>query len=152
MITLGKILDASHVFPNLRAGTYREALHELLAGLDSASAAESVDRRPLIESELRKPSLVGDGICIPHFRADDVKRIDCVLATWHPPITRLDDTGEGLPGPVAITALFAVPTKLSAEYLQVVGSLARLLQDGAVRARILDARAPEALHAALFSS
>ncbi len=153
MITLKKILTKDKVLVHLNAQSYADALGKIL---EETSKSDSCDweqlAHDLIAHELSTPAIRGNGVAIPHIRSELAENIDCWIATLDPPTDILETNGSRLAEQVSIIAMFAVPTKMSAEYLQVVGSLARALQHDSLCQQLVAANSAEQFLELLFDS
>ncbi len=141
MITLKKILTEQNILVGLKTKSYAQALGAMLeASSQSAACDWSKLAQELMAHELGTPSVRGNGVAIPHIRSDLATNIDCWIATLEQPTDLLEVNGSKLAGTVGIIAMFAVPTKMSTGYLQIVGSLARSLQNEKKCQRLVEAR------------
>ena len=140
MITLADILPATHVTFGVTATTPRAAIDEVAAlvkndpGVDDWSALLAgvhavAPCLPEVEG--------GFAICIPHTRGECVSTM--VMSVGR------SAAGVAFPGvdlPVRYIFCIAVPRALAADYLRIVGLLARVFKDPAAESELRAAETP----------
>ena len=140
MITLADLLPATHVTLEVTATTPREAIDEVAAlvkndpGVDDWNALLAgvhavAPCLPEIEG--------GFAICIPHTRGECVSSM--VISVGR------SAAGVAFPGvelPVRYVFCIAVPRALAADYLRIVGLLARVFKDPAAESELRAAATP----------
>jgi mannitol/fructose-specific phosphotransferase system IIA component (Ntr-type) len=134
-IALAELLKENQIQLDLRAtnrsGAVRE-LADLLAANESLREAEKFAEQ-VLKAE-RKNSTFDDGVAFPHARTQLVDEIVLAIGRsvagvpWTP-------TGER----AHLIFLIAVPQKLISDYLVVVGAIARVTKDHALRTLLLHA-------------
>lgn len=141
MITIGTILPASHVLLDLAATAPRAAIDEVAALLKSDPAVHDWDAL-LAGVQAVAPCLPeesgGFAICIPHTRGECVGGM--VMSVGR------SAAGVPFPGvdlPVRYVFCLAVPRALAADYLRIVGLLARVFKDPAAEHELRAAATPE---------
>lgn len=75
------------------------------------------------EREKRSATSVGGGLMLPHGRGDFVKELVMSFVRMRTPLTA---SGEDVKYVIAV----AVPSSMAADYLRLVGALARVFRDG----------------------
>jgi PTS system nitrogen regulatory IIA component len=140
MITLADILPADHVTLDVAATTPREAIDEVAALLKNDIAVNDWDAL-ITGVHASAPCLpeVGGGfaICIPHTRGDCVSTM--VMGVGR------STAGVKFPDvalPVRYIFCIAVPRPLAADYLRIVGLLARVFKDSAAERELRAAETP----------
>jgi mannitol/fructose-specific phosphotransferase system IIA component (Ntr-type) len=127
MITIADLLDHDHVTLQLRSTDSRAAIDEVAALLKSDPAV-LVWETLLTGVQASAPCLPEPGggfaLCIPHTRTDCVNAM--VMSVGR------SEAGIAFPGvdlPVRYIFCIAVPRALAADYLRIVGLLARVFKD-----------------------
>jgi PTS system nitrogen regulatory IIA component len=127
MITVADLLSPDHIALQLRAIEPKSAVEEVAALLKSTPAV--LDFHALLKGVhasapcLPEPS-GGFAICIPHTRGECVSEM--VMSVGR------SESGIAFPGvelPVRYIFCIAVPRALAADYLRIVGLLARVFKD-----------------------
>ena len=140
MITLADILPAGHVSLDLTATTPSAVIDEVAALVKSDVAV--VDWSTLLTGvHASAPCLPETGggfaICIPHTRGECVSTM--VMSVGR------SAAGVAFPGvelPVRYIFCIAVPRALAADYLRIVGLLARVFKDPAAECELRAAETP----------
>jgi mannitol/fructose-specific phosphotransferase system IIA component (Ntr-type) len=140
MITLADILPADHVALDLAAATPRAAIDEVAALVKNDVAVD--DWNALLTgvhavAPCLPESEGGFAICIPHTRGE------CVSAM----VMSVGRSAAGVPFPgvdlpVRYIFCIAVPRALAADYLRIVGLLARVFKDPAAERELRAAETP----------
>ncbi len=97
------------------------------------SGKEDAIFKAVMEREMQSSTGIGNGIAIPHCRTDLVRHGTIIAGTFPSgiPYHSLDNN------PVTIVFLFIFPGLENKEYLQVLAKTARLLQDEAIRNKLV---------------
>lgn len=127
MITIGDLLHHDHILLDLRAGKAKDAIDEVAALVKTNPAV--MDWDALLKGvHVSAPCLPepagGFALCIPHTRGECVSGM--VMSVGR------SETGITFPGvelPVRYIFCIAVPRALAADYLRIVGLLARVFKD-----------------------
>jgi mannitol/fructose-specific phosphotransferase system IIA component (Ntr-type) len=135
-IALSTLLKKEHVDLALKAGTRTEALREL-AGLLAANGQIDGPKKFLDEVEARELSastLTENGVAFPHARTELVDQV----------VLGIGRSAAGIPwndaGDLAhLIFLIGVPQKMLSDYLVVIGAIARVTKDSALRTLLLHA-------------
>ena len=99
----------------------------------------------LLARERLEATSLGNGVAFPHARTDHVKKM--VLAVGRSPSGVLfENSGET----IHLIFVIGTPRRMVTEYLALVGAMARLLRNGEVRTKLMDAKTPEEF-AAVFA-
>lgn len=140
MITLADILPADHVSLDIAATAPEAAIDEVAALVKSDVAVVDWDTL-LTGVHGSAPCLPeasgGFAICIPHTRGECVREM--VMSVGR------SAAGVKFPGvdlPVRYVFCIAVPRALAADYLRIVGLLARVFKDPAAERELRDAATP----------
>ena len=140
MITLADILPATHITLDVAAGTPEVAIDEVAALMKNDPAVD--DWAALLAGiHAAAPCLPetegGFAICIPHTRGECVSAM--VMSVGR------SAAGVAFPGvgqPVRYIFCIAVPRALAADYLRIVGLLARVFKDPAAESELRAAGTP----------
>jgi mannitol/fructose-specific phosphotransferase system IIA component (Ntr-type) len=139
---ISPLLRPEFILLELQSTTRLEALHELTQLVkahphvkDFAAFCRAVHEREAMGST----ALAGHDIAIPHARTDQVS--DILLAVGRSASGVLFEGKE--PQTVRLIFLMGTPKKMVMEYLQLLGSLAKLLKEESFRAALLAAQTPE---------
>jgi mannitol/fructose-specific phosphotransferase system IIA component (Ntr-type) len=127
MITIGDLLLHDHVLLDLQATQSKEAINEVAALVKSDPAV--LDWETLLKGvQASAPCLPepagGFALCIPHTRGECVSGM--VMSVGR------SEAGITFPGvdlPIRYIFCIAVPRALAADYLRIVGLLARVFKD-----------------------
>ncbi|MFZ4680876.1 MAG: PTS sugar transporter subunit IIA [Terrimicrobiaceae bacterium] len=137
MTSISDILQPGHVNLALTAGNKTDAVQEVLAKLNGD--ARVGDFAALVESVLSRnaPAIAenGCGICLAHGRTDSVASL--VLAAGR------SQEGFGcddVAAPVRLVFVAGIPSAFNAEYLRIVGAIARICRDKHQLDRLLAAK------------
>lgn len=144
MISLGNTLKVQDILLQLKS-------EDVPGGLIEIAGLLRNDRRvsdwPAFLSALEAKAQCGDtkcGICIPHARTDAVQTL--VMACGR------SNKGLKMPGieeRIHYIFVVGVPHALVAEYLRVIGALARLVRDKATETKLRNATTAEEFHGIL---
>ena len=140
MTSLREHLRVADVHLSLSGNSKSAILAELVASLNLGPEPSSIVLKILERRELVGSTGVGHGVAIPHCRTQLVPRLRVVLGRKPGGV----DWGavDGLPV-TRIFLLVAPPIEVSNEYLQVLGRIARLMNQSDVRERLDSAATPE---------
>jgi mannitol/fructose-specific phosphotransferase system IIA component (Ntr-type) len=97
--------------------------------------------RAIYERESSGSTSIGNGIAIPHARTDQVKDMLLVVGRLVEGV-RFEDSDIT---PVRLIFLVGTPKRMVTDYLRLVGALARCLNNGELREKLLTVATPEAL-------
>ena len=136
MITIGDLLHHDHILLDLRATQSKEAIDQVAALVKTNPAVldwETLHKGVHASAPCLPEPAGGFALCIPHTRGECVNGM--VMSVGR------SETGIDFPGvelPVRYIFCIAVPRALAADYLRIVGLLARVFKDpqteGALRA------------------
>lgn len=147
---LSELLNQKSVSANLKAGTKREALVELVELLESAHGLDS--QGEILDRVLRREDMmstgIGNGVAIPHGKAKAVDRMLAACAVSDPGVDFDSSDGE----PAHIFILLVSPEAVGASHVKVLANISRLLKEESVRKSLRDARGSADLLAALKSA
>ncbi len=140
MITVADLLHHDHVLQQLEATQAREAIDEVAALLKTDPAV--LDWEALLKGlHASAPCLPEPGggfsLCIPHTRGECVNGM--VMSVG------FSEKGIAFPGvelPVRYIFCIAVPRALAADYLRIVGLLARVFKDRQMESALRAAQNP----------
>ena len=140
MITLADILPAAHITLDIAATKPREAIDEVAVLVKNDPGVDDWDAL-LAGVHAVAPCLPeiegGFAICIPHTRGECVSSM--VISVGR------SAAGVAFPGvelPVRYVFCIAVPRALAADYLRIVGLLARVFKDPAAESELRAAATP----------
>ena len=138
-VNLPDLLDPEQVALELTALTMEEALSQLVGLLHRNRQIEDKESflAAVIKRERARSTVAGHGIAFPHARTDLVKNIVLGIGRSNPGVS-FDDSGNL----VHLIFLIGVPQQMVQDYLVCIGTLARVVNDDAVRSKLLSARTP----------
>ncbi|MBQ9693456.1 MAG: PTS sugar transporter subunit IIA [Kiritimatiellae bacterium] len=116
--------------------------HLIERHLPGANVETIVDM--VLRRERIAPTIVGDGVMLPHARIEGLERPYLALGIYPAGIP----TSEGQP-PVKLVFLLLVPEKEPARYLQILRAIANLLRDTCAVERLVALTTPEEVMQAL---
>jgi fructose-specific phosphotransferase system IIA component len=122
----------------------KAVIDELVDVLDEAGLVEAPDtlKQVVWEREQQRSTGIGDGLAIPHGKSNCSK--DLVMAIGRPaePIDF-----EALDGrKVELVVLLASPPNRTADHIQALGKISRMMSDGKIREAAYCAQSAEALY------
>ena len=144
VVRIADFLIPERVNLDLHSSERDEAVREL-AGLLVPSQSVDVFVKSVLDREIVQSTAVGYGIAFPHGRCDSCSSILIAVGRHASGVdfNPLDDE------PVRLIFLFSTPIGLGADYLRIIGALARLVRLPSVRADLLSAVDPAAFLLAL---
>ena len=121
------VLSSTAVKAPLDATDKRAAINELIDVLDAAKLIKNPDilKSLVWEREQQRSTGIGEGLAVPHGRSDCSE--DLVIAIGRPrePI----DFGSVDKKPVRLIVLIATPPDKTADHIQALGKISRLMAD-----------------------
>ncbi len=134
MISIGEILQPEHVVLTLAATDKVAAVEEVLAKLNGDDRVKDFDELRTSVLARNAPAIAenGVGICIAHGRVESVSSL--VMAAG-----RLSEgfRCKDVRDPVRLVFVMGIPAAFNAEYLRIVGAIARICRDPKQLHRIL---------------
>jgi PTS system nitrogen regulatory IIA component len=127
---LHELIPVEAVVLDLVGETKDEVLEELVTKLALTDEAHLAVRRVLDEREAKGSTAVGHGIAIPHARCDEMESLR--MAYGRKPAGIDWDASDGQ-SVRHVFLILAPPIHVSNQYLQVMGDVAGLVRDPAVR-------------------
>ncbi len=138
------ILSPTAVTVPLRSTEKKAVIDELVDVLDGAGLIEDPEtlKRVVWDREQQRSTGIGDGLAIPHGKSSCAK--DLVIAVGRP-ATPIDfDAVDGQP--VQLVVLLASPPDRTAEHIQALGRISRMLSKREVRQAAYAAESAEDLY------
>ncbi|MBC8202386.1 MAG: PTS sugar transporter subunit IIA [Planctomycetes bacterium] len=134
-------LDTTRVF--LESTDRQGAIGELVDALASAGSIDDADtiKQLVWERELQRTTGIGEGLAIPHGRCD--KLSDLVMAMGRPN-TPIDFSSPDK-RPVELVILLVSPSDNTADHIQALGRISRLMVDRTFRESAYATETPQAL-------
>jgi mannitol/fructose-specific phosphotransferase system IIA component (Ntr-type) len=135
-MTLGNLLTASQILPEMKATERWSAIVELVDLLVAENQIQAADRDVVLaalrQREETMSTGIGFGIAIPHASSD---RVDKVVAAFGRSPTGIEF--ESLDNaPVKFIVLFVVPKDQFQTHLRTLAAIAKFLNDRSVRERL----------------
>ena len=142
-MSLASLLSAEQIIPEMKATERWAAIVELIDLLTSLQQIRSEDRDSILASlKQREETMstgIGFGIAIPHASSD---RIDTVVAAFGRSSTGIEfDALDN--APVKFVVLFVVPKNQFQTHLRTLASIAKFLNDRAVRDNLANAQSAQ---------
>ena len=131
MLELTDFLSPECILHPLKATDARGAIDELvkhLADLDLLEHPSEISEIVWAREQQRSTG-IGDGIAVPHGRADHVDRIVAAIGLAPEPI----DFKAGDGKPVSLVVLLVSPTENTSVHVQALGAISRRLSDEQAR-------------------
>lgn len=139
-------MSPAGIVPNLRAGSKKQALHELSR---KASEITGISDRAIFEVLLDREKLgstgVGRGVAIPHGRLPSLSRVYGVFAR----LERAIDFDAVDDQPVDLIFLLLAPADAGADHLKALAKVSRLMRDEGLCAKLRGCESAEAIYALL---
>ncbi len=142
-MSLASLLSAEQIIPEMKATERWPAIVELIDLLVSLGKIKPEDRESILASlKQREETMstgIGFGIAIPHASSD---RLDEVVAAFGRSTTGIEfDALDN--APVKFVVLFIVPKNQFQTHLRTLASIAKFLNDRAVRDRLAAAQSAQ---------
>ena len=139
-IALAELLDEKQVILRLRSRKLPNALREIIQLLAQNGKINDPQRflEQVLAREQAHPSVVENGVAFPHARTDLVDEIVLGIGRSRAGIPIGTDHRRA-----RLIFVIGVPERLVNDYLICVGTLARLVRDDTIRARLLHAQTPQ---------
>ena len=145
---LSTILPLEAVISDLHARDKKQVLKRLAA---HATEFLNINEREIFsvlqEREQMGCTGMGNGVCIPHGRFDDMEQLHAVFARLDTPIDFNAADGK----PVDLVFLLLTPSSANTEHIKAIASVSRILRDKAVCEALRKAPDARALHGLLTS-
>ena len=131
------LLRADRINLNIQAGQKNAALREVASQLNQTGCITDFNAffNEILERERVSNTALGHDIAIPHARTEQCREI--LIAVGRNAAGIDFEVKDG--GPVRLIFLIGTPKQMVTEYLRVVGNLARLLRQDALRQALLTA-------------
>lgn len=141
-IALEDLLTEQQVILRLRSRRPANAIREIVDVLASDIGGRKIDKpeaflEQVLAREQTHPSVVENGVAFPHARMDLVDEIVIGVGRSHAGIPFGENRQRA-----HLIFVIGVPERLISDYLVCVGTLARLVKDETIRARLLNAKTP----------
>ena len=138
-ISLADLLDEKHVTLQLRSRKAANAVREIVQLLALNGKIDNAKDflEQVLAREQAHPSVVENSVVFPHARTDLVDEIVLGIGRSRAGIPFGENTLRA-----RLIFVIAVPDRLVNDYLVSVGTLARLVKEDAIRARLLRAQTP----------
>ena len=145
-MTLGELIQPTHVIESLRVGNKAQLLNELSR---RAAVAVKLDPSVIQDALLQREALgstgLGKGFALPHARLPGLLKPFALFARLSKPIdfASVDDR------PVDLVVLLLTPTNGANEHLSTLAAISRPMREEAFTRRLRQATSGAALHAVL---
>ena len=142
MLEFKTLLTAERILLPLHAETKEQAIRRLVAVLaetDSVSDAEQAVQAVLLREHTRTTG-IGHALAIPHAKLPNLKRPAMAVGLASEPIIDFDSV-DGRP--VSVVVLLLSPQGQTAQHIQALARISRLLCVDAFRKRLLKAQSPD---------
>ena len=151
-MSLGNLLSAEQIIPEMKATERWPAIVELIDLLVSINKIKSEDRDSVLASlKQREETMstgIGFGIAIPHCSSE---RINDVVAAFGRSTTGIEfDALDN--APVKFVVLFIVPKNQFQTHLRTLASIAKFLNDRATRDKLANAKSTQEILSIFQSS
>ena len=139
---LADILNADNISTDLASSGKMDVLAELAGLLNTQSTGLSTSdvTKILVERERLATTGVGEGVAIPHGKAEQLQSIKAAVGISRTGVPF--DSVDG--GPVHIFLALLAPTSSSGDHLKALARASRLLKNPEFRSRLLEARTSKA--------
>jgi len=147
--TFEAVLNRTAVCLNLKAADMHGAIVELVGELTARgqvlpSQVESVTQA-VLKREMSASTVMSDGIALPHGRLDTIPELLCAIGI-SPGFN--GDAPDGKP--VRIILLLLVPTQVGCNHIHFLARISQRLLDPMTHEKLITAKAPEEVLAALL--
>ncbi len=133
---LAKLLNADHIFPEMRAHDHRGAIVELVDHLVKTGQLPPDQREETLQAFGEREELlstgIGSGVAIPHVFSDSLERVVAVFGR-----SRMGVEFNAVDrAPVHFIVLFIVPRKDYHLHLRTLAAIAKVFTNDAIRCRL----------------
>jgi len=144
------ILDPRAIKVPLAAGGKREIIRELVDLLADHALVNDPDEldRVVWEREQQRTTGIGEGLAIPHGKSNTTDQLVMAIGKPAEPV----DFASADSKPVRLIVLLASPPQRTADHIQALGRISRLMSDAAFRTRMYQAESAEAMHQLLVEA
>ena len=125
-MTLGHFTESALLVPRLLGETQANVIRELAGRLRRAERIDDLEGfiAPVMEREAAVPTLIGDGVALPHARGSGIKSLSLAVGF----------SAGGIPWPgrdsiVHVVFMSAIPFTETRRYLSLLSGLSKLVQD-----------------------
>jgi len=144
------IIDKNNIIPELQARDKKGVIEELakVMSLHEPLIKESALVKVLFERERLGSTGIGDGVAIPHGKLTGVNN----------PVISFGRSREGLDfdsmdgQPTYLFLLLVAPANSSGIHLQVLAKIAKILKNGTLRTKLIEAKSREELYQILIQT
>ena len=139
------ILSPKTVKAPLQAAEKQAAIYELVELLAEADLIDDADKLKAVvwEREEQRSTGIGEGLAIPHGKCDCAPKLAMAIGRPDQPI-EFDSVDKK---PVRLVVLLASPPDKTAEHIQALGKISRLMANAEFREATYAARTSEELYA-----
>ena len=144
-MNLTSLFSVDHILDDMQATEHFNALEELVDHLAGGNFLEGLPKQSVMEAirnrENQTSTGIGSGVAIPHAFVPGLKSVTTVFGRSHKGIDfeAIDHV------PVNLVVLFIVPEDQYHTHLETLAAIAKMLNDGETRARLIDAPDAEAI-------
>jgi mannitol/fructose-specific phosphotransferase system IIA component (Ntr-type) len=139
-MNLASILKENQIVPEMQATEHWSAIVELVVHLSERDLLQGESEEAVLaalkEREEKTSTGIGHGVAIPHAFSDKIESVIAVFGRSHEGID-FDSIDNA---PVRFIVLFIVPRDQYNLHLRTLASIAKLLNNGEVRAQLAEAR------------
>lgn len=149
MITIADILHPQDIDLDLKATNQEEAINHVASLLREDDRVKDWNAfyKGLGSNQPCVAAAGGTEICIPHTRTDSVTGM--VMSAGR---SRKGITIKGVDTPIHFVFAIGVPVALAADYLRIIGALARIFKNPAMKETLRQAQTPESFLQLLASA
>ena len=144
---LGELIQPKFVLLDLKETKRTAAIHEVAKLLEKDPEILNFHSfyDELLARERLEATSLGNGVAFPHARTDHVKKMVLAVGRSRAGVF-FENSGET----IHFIFVIGTPRRMVTEYLALVGAMARLLRNGGVRQKLMEAKTPEEF-AAVFA-
>ncbi|MEZ5691384.1 MAG: PTS sugar transporter subunit IIA [Rickettsiales bacterium] len=148
-MNIASLLSVNAIIPDLHARDKKQVLKQLAA---SAAKFCDIPEKEIYSILLQRENMgctgMGNGVCIPHGRFDNIDKIFLLFARLHKPIDFMAADGKK----VDLVFLLLTPSNVDSEHLKTLALISRLLRDRDLCATLRATSDRDELHALLTAS
>ncbi len=133
---IAEVLKESCVIDNLKGGTKKDILFELVGVLKNADLIEDVDKvvNVILDREKLGSTGIGDGVAIPHGKMKGLRDFLCVFGRSQEGV----DFDAVDRKPVHIFFLLLAPENSVSIHLKMLSRISKILRDPSFRKRLIE--------------
>ena len=143
---LGEVIPRERIFIYTRPFTKEKLLQELAFATPYRRGVKKEVHKLIVEREKVSSTGVGDGVAIPHTKANIPDPIYCSLAIVQPPM----DFSSIDSHPVNLVFFLVSGREATSQQIQILSQISQIIRNSQFRENLLSCSTPEEAHQMIF--